>query len=109
MTFVLTAWTSELLTRLIKQSGWDSLLNRRSTSWRSLAETDKINLTEDKAIQLMLATPTLIKRPVMDTGNKIIVGFEAELYLNELISTSGFVKHLRAKIRALSTRKPLPL
>lgn len=76
-----------LLARLVEQTGWDNLLNRRSTSWRLLADDDKINLTEDKAIQLMLATPTLIKRPVLDTGNKIIVGFKTELYQNELIST----------------------
>ena len=62
-----------------KQLGWESLLNRRSTTWRQLADRDKENLSETSAIRLMLEQPTLIKRPVLDREGSYNVGFnEAE-------------------------------
>lgn len=59
----------------IEACGWENLLNRRSTTWRSLDDSDKQNLDADKAALLMTAHPTLIKRPVFAKGDVILVGF----------------------------------
>ena len=64
--------------------GYDKMLNRRSTSWRQLSEEQKKSPNKQKAFQLMLATPTLIKRPILDTGEKIILGFASDNYKKEL-------------------------
>ena len=59
--------------------GWETLLNRRGQTWRKLADKDKADLTEAKAIKLMAAEPTLIKRPVLEINNQVHIGFsEAE-------------------------------
>jgi len=55
--------------------GWETLLNRRGTTWRNLPEADREGLTPDNAAALMLKYPTLIKRPVFDTGGTYLVGF----------------------------------
>ncbi|MGR9114216.1 MAG: ArsC family reductase [Gammaproteobacteria bacterium] len=72
--------TRAQLQQWAEQCGWKTLLNQRSTSWRQLNDQQKSDLTQDKAIQLMLEFPTLIKRPVLDTGSQVIVGFKAEEY-----------------------------
>lgn len=64
--------------------GWEMLLNRAGTTFRKLPDADKADLTEAKAISLMLAQPSMIKRPVLDTGSKLLVGFKPELYEAEL-------------------------
>ena len=76
--------SSTLLEALIAQSDWESLLNRRSTSWRELTDAQKLNVDKTSAVQLMLDKPTLIKRPVLDTGTKILIGFTPEYYQTEL-------------------------
>ncbi|HNB27874.1 MAG TPA: ArsC family reductase [Alphaproteobacteria bacterium] len=63
-----------------KQVGWEILLNRAGTTFRNLPEADKANLTEAKAVALMLAQPAMIKRPVLHRGGKLLVGFKPELY-----------------------------
>ena len=60
--------------------GWEKLLNRASTTFRALADKDKQGLTEEKAIALMAAQPTMIKRPVLDVGGKLTVGFKPVEY-----------------------------
>lgn len=75
--------TAELLKNFLSRSDWQTLINQRSTSWRHLDEAHKADLDEDKALKLMLETPTLIKRPVFDTEDKLIVGFKAEHYQAE--------------------------
>ena len=60
--------------------GWEILLNKASTTFRELADTDKQNLDEKKAKALMLAKPTMIKRPVLDLGDRILVGFKPDVY-----------------------------
>lgn len=72
------------LQRWVKAVGWEVLLNRRGTSWRQLPEADRADLTETRAIDLMLANPTLIKRPVIEHGKKILVGVDLERYEAEL-------------------------
>jgi arsenate reductase len=65
----------------VKKAGWDTLLNRGGTTFRKLPEADRENLTEKKAIALMLAQPSMIKRPVLELGaGKILVGFKPETY-----------------------------
>jgi len=60
--------------------GWEKLLNRAGTTFRKLPEADQQDLTRDKAIALMVANPSMIKRPVLETGGKIEVGFKPERY-----------------------------
>ncbi|HKU98843.1 MAG TPA: ArsC family reductase [Vineibacter sp.] len=60
--------------------GWETLLNRAGTTFRALPEKDKDGLTEAKAITLMVAQPSMIKRPVLDKGGRLIVGFKPERY-----------------------------
>jgi arsenate reductase len=76
--------TLEQLQEFAAELGWSVMLNRSSTSWRQLSTDQQSNLTETKALQLMLETPTLIKRPILKTGNKLLLGFKPELYQNHL-------------------------
>ncbi|MFK4824230.1 ArsC family reductase [Paenochrobactrum sp. BZR 588] len=62
------------------QVGWEKLLNRAGTTFRKLPEEDRADLNEQKAIHLMLAQPSMIKRPVLIKDDQIIVGFKPELY-----------------------------
>jgi arsenate reductase len=63
-----------------RETGWEVLLNRAGTTFRKLPDQDKEGLSEKKAIALMLAQPSMIKRPVLDMGGKLLVGFKPELY-----------------------------
>jgi len=63
-----------------KQVGWETLLNRAGTTFRKLADDDKQDLNEAKAVALMVAQPSMIKRPVLVHDDKIIVGFKPEVY-----------------------------
>ena len=63
-----------------KDVGWETLLNRAGTTFKKLPESDKENVTEKKALALMLAQPSMIKRPVLNTGKKLVVGFKPEIY-----------------------------
>lgn len=62
------------------QVGWEVLLNRAGTTFKKLPEADKEGLDAAKAIGLMLASPSMIKRPVLVAGDAILVGFKAEQY-----------------------------
>lgn len=68
------------LQRWCTELGWETLLNRAGTTFRKLPDADKQNLTERKAIALMLAQPSVIKRPVLDLGKQRLTGFKPELY-----------------------------
>jgi arsenate reductase len=63
-----------------KAAGWETLLNRAGTTFRGLPEKDKQGLGEKKAIALMLANPSMIKRPVLENGGELLVGFKPEIY-----------------------------
>ena len=64
-----------------KKAGWETLLNKAGTTFRKLSEKDEEGLTEKKAIALMLAQPSMIKRPVLELGGgKMLVGFKPEQY-----------------------------
>ena len=60
--------------------GWEALLNRSGTTFRKLADGDRADLSESKAIGLMVARPSMIKRPVLDVDGELIVGFKPEVY-----------------------------
>ncbi|MBW6423452.1 ArsC family reductase [Rhizobium sp. XQZ8] len=66
------------------RAGWEIVLNRAGTTFKKLDEADKAGLTRDKAIDLMLAQPSMIKRPVLEADGKLIVGFKPEIYDAEL-------------------------
>ncbi|MBP6878565.1 MAG: ArsC family reductase [Phenylobacterium sp.] len=68
------------LERWAGQVGWEVLLNRSGTTFRKLADADKTGLDQDKAIALMLAQPSMIKRPVLDAGGELLVGFKPDAY-----------------------------
>lgn len=71
----------ERLERWERKVGWEKLLNRAGTTFRKLPDKDKNGLDANKALALMLAQPSIIKRPVLDLGGgKLLVGFTAELY-----------------------------
>ena len=77
----LKRWSDEL--------GWETLLNRAGTTFRKLPDADKEALNERKALALMLAQPSMIKRPVLDLGGKLLVGFSAEIYTKEVPPSAG--------------------
>ncbi|MBW8814368.1 MAG: ArsC family reductase [Caulobacterales bacterium] len=64
----------------VRQLGWEVLLNRSGTTFRKLPEADKQGLDAEKAIALMLAQPSMIKRPVLAVDGRLIVGFRPETY-----------------------------
>lgn len=72
------------LARWAESAGWQKLLNTRSTTWRGLPETDRQDMNEKRALELMLEHPTLVKRPVLEMKNIVIVGFSAEAYAEQL-------------------------
>ena len=72
------------LARWSKQVGWEALLNRNGTTFRKLPEAQKADLNERKALELMRAQPSMIKRPVLETGTRILVGFKPEIYAQDL-------------------------
>jgi arsenate reductase len=68
------------LARWSKQAGWQTLLNRSGTTFRKLPDAQKADLDERKALELMRAQPSMIKRPVLEMGTRIVVGFKPEVY-----------------------------
>jgi Spx/MgsR family transcriptional regulator len=64
----------------VVEAGWEKLLNRASTTFRGLDAADREGLDETKAIALMLAHPTLIKRPVVEGAGRLLVGFKPDAY-----------------------------
>lgn len=68
------------LERWCKDAGWEKVLNRAGTTFRKLPDTAKEGLDQRKAIALMLEQPSMIKRPVVETGRTIEIGFAPERY-----------------------------
>ena len=64
----------------VASHGWETVLNRTGTTFRALPEAARTNLDADKAITLMLDQPSMIKRPVLDLGDRTLVGFKPEQY-----------------------------
>ncbi|WP_404414474.1 arsenate reductase [Marinospirillum sp.] len=72
------------LERWVEQLGWEPLVNRRGTTWRKLPEEQREAIDRELALQLMQDNPSLIKRPVLDTGTQLLVGFDAEQWEQQL-------------------------
>jgi len=72
----LSAWAGEV--------GWEVLLNKAGTTFRALPDADKQGLDQANAIALMVAQPSLIKRPVLETADGLIVGFKPDIYAARL-------------------------
>ncbi|MCV4282644.1 ArsC family reductase [Pseudomonas capsici] len=70
----------EHLTQWCDEHGWQVVLNRAGTTFRKLDDGQKADLDQAKAIELMLAQPSMIKRPVLDLGGKTLIGFKPDLY-----------------------------
>jgi arsenate reductase len=69
-----------LMDEFLTTQSWDVLLNKRGTTWRQLSDDIKNSIDEQKAIELMLEQPAMIKRPVMTTPISVMVGFKADQY-----------------------------
>ena len=72
---------TETLNQWIKRLGWEVLLNKRGTTWRKLDEATQQSVNDGTIVELLLEYPALIKRPVLDTGKHLEVGFKADRYL----------------------------
>ncbi|SDJ62053.1 arsenate reductase [Pseudomonas indica] len=70
----------ESLAKWCVEHGWEVILNRAGTTFRKLDDTQKADLDQAKAIELMLAQPSMIKRPVLDLGERTLVGFKPDAY-----------------------------
>ena len=68
----LNAWVNEL--------GWESLLNKRGTTWRKLSDEVKDNVDRASAIEIMMGNPSIIKRPLLDKNSQLHLGFSDSLY-----------------------------
>jgi arsenate reductase (glutaredoxin) len=75
---------ADVLKRWAGEVGWEVLLNRAGTTFRKLPDEQKTGLNERKAISLMVAQPSMIKRPVLEKGGKVLVGFDPAVYKKEL-------------------------
>lgn len=72
------------LPRWQEQAGWETLLNTRGMMWRKLSDDERSNVDAAKAAQLMQQYPAIIKRPVLDTSSKVLIGFDPDRYTQEL-------------------------
>lgn len=72
------------LARWAQSASWQKLLNTRSTAWRGIPEADRQELNEQRALELMLKYPTLVKRPILETKKNVLVGFSAEDYAEQI-------------------------
>jgi arsenate reductase len=92
--------SKDKLKNWVDELGWEPLLNRAGTTFRKLPEGDKEGLNERKALALMLAQPSMIKRPVLELGGKLLVGFRPDVYAKEVTAPS---KSRGGKSRSLAS------
>lgn len=71
---------ASLLDHFMAQADWSMLVNKRSTTWRQLPQEEREPLDQQRARTLLRQYPTLLKRPLLDTGKTIILGFDAKQY-----------------------------
>jgi arsenate reductase len=72
--------TDAQLFRWSDVAGWETVLNRAGTTFRKLPDADQHGLTHDKAVALMITNPSMIKRPILEAGDTIEIGFKPERY-----------------------------
>ena len=68
----------------IARAGWETLLNKRGLMWKKLSDEERADVDAAKAARLMTQYPALIKRPVLDDGRRLLVGFSADSYTEHL-------------------------
>lgn len=68
------------LNHWLDQKPWDEIINKRGTTWRKLSDNEKLDIDRQKAIELMIANPSLIKRPALLVDDKLYLGFDEALY-----------------------------
>jgi len=78
--YKVSAIDADSLSKWCAEHGWETVLNRAGTTFRKLEDAQKTGLDQAKAIELMLAQPSMIKRPVLDLGQRTLVGFKADRY-----------------------------
>jgi Spx/MgsR family transcriptional regulator len=76
--------TEDLLNHMLKQATWLELINKRSTTFRQLTDSDKVKLDTVEGKSLVLAQPTLLKRPILQLPEQLIIGFSEPLYEQNL-------------------------
>ncbi|MFN9849209.1 MAG: arsenate reductase [Alphaproteobacteria bacterium] len=74
----------ETLESWVRAVGWEVLLNRAGTTFKKLPDADKLGIDAVRAVDLMLAQPSMIKRPVLAIGDRLIVGFKPEVYASQI-------------------------
>lgn len=72
--------TDELLNTLESSLGWEAMVNKRGTTWRKLPDETKDSMDKALAVQTMLDNPAIIKRPILDTGKALELGFSDASY-----------------------------
>ena len=73
--------SSSLVQHFFDQAPWETLINKRSTTWRQLSDEEKASLTSQKsAVALAIQHPTLLKRPLLDDGKSLVVGLDEQAY-----------------------------
>ena len=77
---------AEHLPDWIKRAGWEKLLNTRGLMWKKLADAERQDVDAEKAHHLMIQYPSMIKRPVLDTGKTLLVGFDPDIYAKALLT-----------------------
>jgi arsenate reductase len=70
----------EHLEKWCKALGWETVLNKAGTTFKKLPDADKENITERKAIALMISQPSMIKRPMLEHGKQVLAGFKPDVY-----------------------------
>ncbi|MDH5231708.1 MAG: ArsC family reductase [Gammaproteobacteria bacterium] len=78
--------TQAFLKKVIAELGWETMINRRGSTWRKLDEATRESLNQSNAIALMLEQPAIIKRPLIDTGNGFMIGFNVDEFEQVFVS-----------------------
>lgn len=76
--------SSDTIQHWVTQFGWDTVLNKRGTTYRKLGDEVKENLNADNVVDVLLANPSAIKRPILSTAQTTLIGFKADEYTNIL-------------------------
>jgi arsenate reductase len=72
------------LERWVAEKGWETVLNRRGTTFRALPDSEKVDIDAARAVRLMTAHPSTIKRPVVEHSGRLLVGFDPVEWSREL-------------------------
>ncbi len=71
---------TQQLQHWVQQLGWEAMINRRGTTWRQLSDEQKQNIDPQRAVELMLKYPAMIKRPLLESGDDLELGFSDKQY-----------------------------